>query len=332
MSADGDWWRSATIYQVYPRSFADGERRRHRRPRRGARPPAVPAPTSASTRSGSPPGTPRRWPTAATTSPTTAPSTRRSARSPRPRPDRRGAASSASARASTSCPTTSPSCTRGSSEALAAGPGSPERERFWFRAGTRRGRRRSRRTPGPRSFGGPAWTRVTDADGKPGEGYLHLFAPEQPDLNWDHPDVRARARGRSCGSGSTAAWPASGSTRPPCSSRTRTLPEVDADGRRQAMHPYDDRDDLQDDLPVDGGAIADCYGRDRGARRRGLAAGRRALRPLPAPGRAAHGVQLRLHGRARGTPAALRDVDRRAPSPCTRRSAPRPPGCSPTTT
>jgi len=35
-------------------------------------------------------------------------------------------------------------------------------------------------------FGGPAWTRTGD-----GDWYLHLFAPEQPDLNWDNPDVRA---------------------------------------------------------------------------------------------------------------------------------------------
>ncbi|MDX3539471.1 alpha-amylase family glycosyl hydrolase, partial [Streptomyces sp. MB09-01] len=35
-------------------------------------------------------------------------------------------------------------------------------------------------------FGGPAWTRVAD-----GEWYLHLFAPEQPDLDWDHPEVAA---------------------------------------------------------------------------------------------------------------------------------------------
>ena len=40
-------------------------------------------------------------------------------------------------------------------------------------------------------FGGPAWERVTEADGSPGEWYLHLFAPEQPDLNWEHPEVRA---------------------------------------------------------------------------------------------------------------------------------------------
>ena len=40
-------------------------------------------------------------------------------------------------------------------------------------------------------FGGPAWTRVLEADGTPGEWYLHLFAPEQPDLNWGNAEVRA---------------------------------------------------------------------------------------------------------------------------------------------
>jgi alpha-glucosidase len=39
-------------------------------------------------------------------------------------------------------------------------------------------------------FGGPAWTRVADADGLPGEWYLHLFAASQPDLDWRNPDVR----------------------------------------------------------------------------------------------------------------------------------------------
>ena len=32
---------------------------------------------------------------------------------------------------------------------------------------------------------------TTGADGTPGEWYLHLFAPGQPDLNWGCPDVRA---------------------------------------------------------------------------------------------------------------------------------------------
>ena len=74
--------------------------------------------------------------------------------------------------------------------ALADGPGSPARSRFWFRPG---------RGPGGdeppthwvSNFGGPTWTRTTNPDGTPGEWYLHLFTPLQPDLNWDHPDVRS---------------------------------------------------------------------------------------------------------------------------------------------
>jgi len=70
-------------------------------------------------------------------------------------------------------------------QALAAGPGSPERARYHFRRG--RGRRGELPpTDWPSHFGGPAWSRVAD-----GEWYLHLFAPEQPDFNWDHPEVRA---------------------------------------------------------------------------------------------------------------------------------------------
>jgi alpha-glucosidase len=38
-------------------------------------------------------------------------------------------------------------------------------------------------------FGGPAWTRVTEPDGTAGQWYLHLFDVEQPDLNWDNPEV-----------------------------------------------------------------------------------------------------------------------------------------------
>jgi alpha-glucosidase len=37
----------------------------------------------------------------------------------------------------------------------------------------------------PSNWGGPAWT--LDGD----EYYLHLFAPEQPDLDWHNPDVRS---------------------------------------------------------------------------------------------------------------------------------------------
>ncbi len=72
--------------------------------------------------------------------------------------------------------------------ALDTAPGSPERARYIFRDG---------RGPDgdeppnnwPSIFGGPAWTRVTEADGSPGQWYLHIFAREQPDLNWENPEV-----------------------------------------------------------------------------------------------------------------------------------------------
>lgn len=72
--------------------------------------------------------------------------------------------------------------------ALAASPGGDQRKRYIFRDGT---------GPGgihpPNNwvsvFGGPAWTRVVEADGNPGQYYLHLFDAEQPDLNWENPEI-----------------------------------------------------------------------------------------------------------------------------------------------
>ena len=73
-------------------------------------------------------------------------------------------------------------------QALREGPGSPLRERFHFRPG----RGETGELP-PNDwesiFGGPAWTRTVTSDGTPGEWYLHLFAPEQPDLNWENAAV-----------------------------------------------------------------------------------------------------------------------------------------------
>jgi alpha-glucosidase len=67
--------------------------------------------------------------------------------------------------------------------ALAGGRGTPERARYFFRDGRNGG------TAPPNdwisAFGGPAWTRVREPDGSMGQWYLHLFAPEQPDLDWD---------------------------------------------------------------------------------------------------------------------------------------------------
>jgi len=73
-------------------------------------------------------------------------------------------------------------------EALAAGRGSAERERFVFRDGRGRSGELAPNDWVSR-FGGSAWTRSVDADGRPGQWYLHLFAPEQPDLNWRNPEV-----------------------------------------------------------------------------------------------------------------------------------------------
>jgi alpha-glucosidase len=68
--------------------------------------------------------------------------------------------------------------------ALAAGPGSRDRQRYIFRTG--RGRDGAQPPTNWQSvFGGPAWTRVPD-----GEWYLHLFDVTQPDLNWRRREVR----------------------------------------------------------------------------------------------------------------------------------------------
>src|SRR5262249_32761657 len=75
-------------------------------------------------------------------------------------------------------------------DALVAGPRSPDlasaaRDRYHFRKGS--GPDGDQPPNGWQSvFGGPAWKRVED-----GQWYLHLFDASQPDLNWDHPEVRA---------------------------------------------------------------------------------------------------------------------------------------------
>ncbi|GAA2173767.1 glycoside hydrolase family 13 protein [Agrococcus versicolor] len=69
-------------------------------------------------------------------------------------------------------------------EALRAAPGSPERARYIFRPGTGDGSEPPNNWQSV--FGGPAWTRVAD-----GEWYLHIFDTSQPDLDWLNPEVPA---------------------------------------------------------------------------------------------------------------------------------------------
>jgi alpha-glucosidase len=62
-------------------------------------------------------------------------------------------------------------------------PNDPDRARYVFRAGRNGGPPNN----WPSNFGGPAWT----LDESSGEYYLHLFAREQPDLDWHNETVQA---------------------------------------------------------------------------------------------------------------------------------------------
>jgi alpha-glucosidase len=127
-------------------------------------------------------------------------------------------------------------------KALAAGPGAPERELFWFRDG----RGANGELP-PNNwmsiFGGPAWTRVPD-----GQWYLHLFAPEQPDVNWGNHAVRVEFedilrfwfdRGVDGIRIDSAALCAKDPT-------LRDLEPGQLDGEPPGNHPYTDRDAVHD--------------------------------------------------------------------------------------
>lgn len=72
--------------------------------------------------------------------------------------------------------------------ALASPPNSRERARFFFRDG-QGADGESPPNDWPSVFGGSAWTRITEPDGRPGQWFLHLYAEQQPDLDWRHSDV-----------------------------------------------------------------------------------------------------------------------------------------------
>jgi alpha-glucosidase len=78
-------------------------------------------------------------------------------------------------------------------EAIASPVGSPERARYMIRDGEGASGELA-----PNNwesvFGGPAWTRLIEPDGTPGQWYLHLFDSSQPDLDWQNPWVREQFR------------------------------------------------------------------------------------------------------------------------------------------
>jgi alpha-glucosidase len=127
--------------------------------------------------------------------------------------------------------------------ALTEGPGTPARELFWFRPG--RGRASEEPpTDWVGEFGGQTWTRSKNPDGQPGEWFLHLFTAQQPDLNWDHPEVRREHedvlrfwfdRGVAGIRIDSAALLV----------KDATLPEAATD-REGGQHPFTDRDELHD--------------------------------------------------------------------------------------
>jgi oligo-1,6-glucosidase len=70
-----------------------------------------------------------------------------------------------------------------------SGKGNPRRDWYWWRParpGTTPGKPGAEPNNWGSFFSGSAWT----YDGQSGEYYLHLFSKKQPDLNWENPEVR----------------------------------------------------------------------------------------------------------------------------------------------
>ena len=177
------------------------------------------------------------------------------------------------------------------------------------------------------SFSGNTWTRTTNPDGSAGEWYLHLFTPEQPDLNWDNPQVWAEHedilrfwfdRGVAGVRIDSAALPV----------KDPALPEI-PEQYEPGQHPHLDRD-----------ALHEVY--------RGW---ERSLTPTRGPGCWSARSGWRTANASRSTCAHTRCTPRSTSASCpgpgkprncallsirpwrhTRRSVPRQPGCSPTMT
>ncbi len=181
---------------------------------------------------------------------------------------------------------------------IRSAPGSSARQRFWFRPG--RGETGELPPNGWQSiFGGSAWTRTADASGEPGEWYLHLFAPEQPDLNWTHPDVWAEHEDI------LRFWFDRGVAGVRIDSAALLVKDAhlseEGPETEPGEHPFTDRDELHE-IYRRWRAIADAYSEPRMlVGEIWLADAERLARYLP-PGRASHhGLQLPTSWRVRGS-------------------------------
>ncbi len=287
-----------------PAQLRRRQRRRHRRPRRRPVPPATTWPPSASTRSGSAPGTPRRWPTPATTS--------SDYRDIDPVFGTLAEAEALIAEAhALGIRIIIDIVPNHCSDAAPLVPGrarrrarAPERDLFWFRPGR-----------GPDGDLPPTdWVSTSAARPGPGPptrtarratGTCTCSRPSSPTSTGTTRGCATSSR-TSCGSGSTAAWTASGSTRPRCWSRTRA-----ARGRPRTRRSPHHR-------PRRGARHLPALAADRrrvprraGADRRGVAAGPRSGSPTTCARTSCTPRSTSTSSAAPGTPAALRGVHRR---------------------
>ena len=288
-------------------------RRRHRRPARHHRPPAA---TCAEL------GVDAVWLSPFYTVPAGRRRLRRG-RLPRRRPAlrhprrlrraaRRGARAAACGSSSTWCPTTPPTSTAGSRRRWPPRPGSPGARSATSSATAGARTASCRRTTGSRVFGGPAWTRVTDPDGTPGQWYLHLFdtEPARPRTG-SNPEVRDRVPGRAAVlarprrrrlPGRRRARPDQGT--PACRTGTRAAGRPDAGPRRMlGTGPMWDQDGVHEIYRA-WRALLDSYPGDRILVAEAWVQPPSRLARYVRPGRDAPGVQLRLPATPPGPPPA----------------------------
>ena len=287
--AGDTWWRSAAIYQLYVRSFADGNGDGIG-DLAGVRARLGYLAASGSTRSGSTRGTRRQCPTPDTTSPTTAPSIPPSARWRTLSADRRGArARHQDDHRHRPEPRLRPApVVPGGARRRPARPSEPGSG-----SGPAAARAAScRRTAGSPSSAGPPGPGSPSRTARPASGTCTCSLPTAG-LQLGQPGGPGRVRGRPAvlvrpRRGRHADRLGRAADQGPAAARDR------ADELPGPAHPFTDRDDVHD-IYRSWRAVAGRVRRP-GPDRRGLAPRRRPPGPVPQPGRAAHRVQLPLPG------------------------------------